>query len=337
MESKTNFRRKGRATIIDVGRVAGVSDATVSRALNKPDTVSEATRQRIDAAIIETGYVPNPVAKAMVSGRTYTVGALVPTLDHAIFSKFLNALEAELSTNGYGLVVAVTKGDPLREVEKAKKLLSMGVEGLIVSGLSHNEELVAQARRSTIPLVATSYFQPDSHIPAVGYDNETAAVLAAEHLIALGHEKIAVVHGPIRDNDRTRSRVRALKALPQPVTFFYHESSLDYAGGREAVENLPPEVTAILCLSDVLAMGALFKLQDLGVKVPDQLSVMGFDNMAASEFTSPTLTTIKLPITEMGTRTARAICEHLNTGTPIESEELQSTVVVRQSTASPSR
>ena len=116
MKSDTEFRRKGRATIIDVARVAGVSDATVSRALNKPETVSETTRQRIDDAVIETGYVPNPLAKAMVSGRTFTVGALVPTLDHAIFSKFLNALEAELSTNGYSLVVAVTEGDPVQEV-----------------------------------------------------------------------------------------------------------------------------------------------------------------------------------------------------------------------------
>ena len=332
MKSDTEFRRKGRATIIDVARVAGVSDATVSRALNKPETVSETTRQRIDDAVMETGYVPNPLAKAMVSGRTFTVGALVPTLDHAIFSKFLNALEAELSTSGYSLVVAVTEGDPVREVEKAKKLLGMGVEGLVVSGLSHNGELVTQAKRFAIPLVATSYFEPDSRIPTIGYDNEKAAKMAADYLLSLGHREIAIIHGPVEKNDRTRSRLKGLHAMTSSDAFDFIETSLDYAGGGAAVPRIREHISAILCLSDILAMGVLFKLQDLGVCVPDQVSVMGFDDMAPSEFTSPALTTLRLPIAEMGTQTARAICDHLKSAAPVLSQELVPKLVVRHST-----
>jgi LacI family transcriptional regulator len=333
MEPKTEVRRKGRATIIDVGRVAGVSDATVSRALNNPETVSKATRQRIDDAIIQTGYVPNPLAKAMVSGRTYTVGALVPTLDHAIFSKFLNTLEGELSTNGYSLVVAVTDGDPVREVEKAKKLLAMGVEGLVVSGLSHNAELVDQAHRFKIPLVATSYFEADSLLPTIGYDNEKAAQMAADHLISLGHHTIAVLHGPIQNNDRTRSRLKGLKEIQSPVSFEFIGTTLDYAGGSKAALKISNAASAVLCLSDILAMGVLFKLQDQGVRVPGDISLMGFDDMAPSEFLSPALTTLKLPIAQMGQATAVAICHYLKSGSAILSHELIPEIVIRRSTA----
>ncbi|WP_341367366.1 LacI family DNA-binding transcriptional regulator [Yoonia sp. BS5-3] len=333
MSQRSEFRRKGRATIIDVGRVAGVSDATVSRALNTPEKVSKATRQRVEHAIAETGYVPNPLAKAMVSGRTFTVGALVPTLDHAIFSRFLNALETELSHQSYNLVVAVTDGDNAVEVKKAEKLLSMGVEGLIVTGLSHNAELLARAQRAQVPLVATSYFEPTAALPTIGYDNERAAVLACDHLVALGHRNIAVIHGPVATNDRTRSRVDALRAMPPDIKLQFIETSLDYRGGGNAVTSWDPAVTAILCLSDVLAMGALFKLQAMGKQVPADVSLMGFDDMDVSAFLTPPLTTLHLPIAQMGRDAAQAVCRYLEEGTPIQSVELTARVAVRGSTA----
>lgn len=332
MNEPAAFRRKGRATILDVARVAGVSDATVSRALNKPETVSARTRDRVQAAIKDTGYVPNPLAKAMVSGRTFTVGALVPTLNHAIFSKFLNALEDTLSQSGFSLVVAVTEGDGAVEVEKARKLLAMGIEGLVVSGMTHNAGLVDECKRFAIPLVATSYYQPSAAIPTIGYDNEVAAKLAATHLAGLGHETVAVWHGPVADNDRTRSRLKGLKEVAEDtgLTFHFTETSLDYAGGAAA--QIDPSATALLCLSDVLAMGAMFTLQGQGVRVPDDLSVMGFDDMEPSAFLSPPLTTVRLPIADMGHTTGQAICDYLQAGQPIAPRELSADLVIRQST-----
>ena len=120
-------------------------------------------------------YLGHALAKAMVSGRSQTIGALIPTLDHAIFSKFLHTLESELSAQGFNLVVAVTNGNRDYEVSKAKKMLAMGVEGLIVSGLSHNDELTSEARRYGVPLVLTSYYQPDHAFPTIGYDNAKAS------------------------------------------------------------------------------------------------------------------------------------------------------------------
>ncbi len=310
-----------------------MSDATVSRALNRPETVSQTTRERIHAAIAETGYVPNPLAKAMVSGRTHTVGALVPTLDHAIFSKFLHALETELSAQSYNLVVAVTEGDNTLELEKAKKLLSMGVEGLIVSGLSHNGELLELAERAAVSLVATSYYEPEASLPTIGYDNEVAAKLALAHLTGLGHRKIAVIHGPVSSNDRTQSRLKGLHDAGNDIELHLIQTSLDYRGGGEALLQWDRSMTAILCLSDVLAMGALFKLEADGIQVPHDVSLMGFDNMDPSEFLTPPLTSLKLPIEDMGKSTAKAVCDHLQSGEPIASMELQTQLAVRSSTA----
>ncbi len=310
-----------------------MSDATVSRALNRPETVSQTTRERIHAAIAETGYVPNPLAKAMVSGRTHTVGALVPTLDHAIFSKFLHALETELSAQSYNLVVAVTEGDNTLELEKAKKLLSMGVEGLIVSGLSHNGELLELAERAAVSLVATSYYEPGASLPTIGYDNEVAAKLALAHLTGLGHRNIAVIHGPVSSNDRTQSRLKGLHDAGNDIDLHFIQTSLDYRGGGEALLQWDRSMTAILCLSDVLAMGALFKLQADGIQVPHDVSLMGFDNMDPSEFLTPPLTSLKLPIEDMGKATAKAVCDHLQSGEPIASIELHTQLAVRDSTA----
>lgn len=332
MTKASTFDRKGRATIVDVGRVAGVSDATVSRALNKPETVSAKTRARIEAAIAETGYVPNPLAKAMVSGRTYTIGALVPTLNHSIFSKFLHALESDLSDQGYNLVVAVTDADRDREVEKAKKLLAMGVEGLIVSGLSHNADLLREAARFAVPLIATSYYEPSAPLPTIGYDNKIVATQALAHLTALGHRRIAVAHGPVAGNDRTRSRIDALADPGEGASLTFYETTLDYAGGAAVVDRLEGPYSALLCLSDVLAVGALFQLRSLGKRVPEDISLMGFDDLDASQFTVPPLSTVRLPIQDMGRVTARAVCDFLDSGSPIAPRLLEAQVIARAST-----
>lgn len=333
MSTADEFRRKKRATIIDVGHAAGVSDATVSRALNRPETVSEATRQKVQQAIVATGYVPNALAKAMVSGRSQTIGALIPTLDHAIFSKFLHTLESELSAQGFNLVVAVTNGNRDYEVSKAKKMLAMGVEGLIVSGLSHNDELTSEARRYGVPLVLTSYYQPDHAFPTIGYDNAKASALALDHLVAHGHCKIAVVHGPLIGNDRTRSRIAGLQEHPAAAGLNLIETDLSYAGGAAAIDRLTPGETAVLCLSDVLAMGALFVCQSRGIAVPQDLSIMGFDDLDPSKFVTPSLTTLSLPIAQMGQHTAAAMADHLMTGRPIRSIELPVKLQARASVA----
>ncbi|MYI69541.1 MAG: LacI family transcriptional regulator, partial [Boseongicola sp. SB0673_bin_14] len=282
-----------RATLRDVAQMAGVSAATVSRVVNANALVSERTRVRVQAAIDALHFVPSAAARAINSGRTHVVGALVPTLDNAIFSRFLDALEEGLAGYGLSLVVATTKDDPDREAERARGLVDIGVEGLIVSGVTHSPVLDALIENRELPVVATSYFDPSYHLPTVGYDNERAARSALGLLRETGHQAIAVYHGPSAGNDRTRARLRAFRNDSR-AEFRFRAMPLDVLAASNAARHdfaEPSGTTAVLALSDVLAQGALFGLQTLGISVPGEVSVVGIDDLPSSAATTPALTT----------------------------------------------
>ena len=273
----TGFTKKKRANLRDVAKASNVSVATVSRVLNKSPLVSDETRGKVLTAIESLKFVPSAAARAINSGRTRMVGALLATLDNAIYSLFIDALENELGKFGLSLVVAATRGDEDVEAFQAQRLLDLGVEGLVVSGITHGAAFYALIERSNLPVVATSYYDPDYRLPTIGYDNAGIAKLSLEHLIDLGHRRIAVLHGPIHNNDRTRARIRGLGKRAD-VTLSFHETENQIASAGETAEaalkaTVPP--TALLCLTDVLAHGALFRCQNLGVSVPKDMSIIG--------------------------------------------------------------
>ncbi len=318
----------------DVARHAGVSVATVSRVLNGTSPVSVETRRRVEASVEALNFVPSPSARAINSGRTHIIGALVPTLDHAIFARYLHALEEELAMCGLSLVVATTGGDPDLEAKRAEDLMNLGIEGLIVSGITHSAAFEQGVRRRSLPVIATSYFAPGHDLPTIGYDNASIARMALDHLTALGHRNIAVLHGPVDTNDRTRARIAALQDKAPPEATFVERPLLYEAAADCAQEIFRQDsgVTALLCASDVLALGALFGLQSLGVAIPDSISVIGMEDLPASRSTSPALTSIQLPLDEMGRQTARALHRWIEEGTRPEAVHLPSRLVVRGST-----
>ena len=326
-----------RATLRDVAQMAGVSAATASRVVNANAVVSERTRVRVQAAIDALHFVPSAAARAINSGRTHVVGALVPTLDNAIFSRFLDALEEGLAGYGLSLVVATTKDDPDREAERARGLVDIGVEGLIVSGVTHSPVLDALIENRGLPVVATSYFDPSYHLPTVGYDNENAARSALGLLREAGHRAIAVYHGPSAGNDRTRARLRAFRNDPQ-VEFSFSAMPLDVLAASSAARRdfaEPSGITAVLALSDVLAQGVLFGLQTLGVSVPGEVSVVGIDDLPSSAATTPALTTVRLPVREMGQRAATALAKWVEDGMRPSPERLETKVMRPSSTLAP--
>lgn len=333
----TGAAEKRRVTLRDVAQMADVSTATVSRVLNGNALVSEGTRARVQAAIDALHFVPSAAARAINSGRTHVVGALVPTLDHAIFSRFLDALEDELAGYGLSLVVATTKEDPDREAERARGLVDIGVEGLIVSGVTRSPVLDALIERRDLPVVATSYFDPSYHLPTVGYDNERAARSALRLLQDGGHQAIAVYHGPSAGNDRTRARLKAFRNDPQSE-FRFRAMPLDVSAASDAARRdfaEPRRTTAVLALSDVLAQGALFGLQALGISVPGDVSVVGIDDLPSSAATTPALTTIHLPVREMGRKAATALAKWVEEGTRPSPERLDSKVMRASSSVAP--
>ena len=301
---------KKRANLRDVARVSGVSVATVSRVLNSPGLVQNKTRQRVEAVIEELGFVRNAAARAINSGRSRILGALVPTLDNDIFAMTLNAMENRLVELGFSLVVATTDEDPEKEALKARELLENGVEGLVLTGTTHIDALYKMLERWRVPAVVISCFDPKFRLPTIGYDNHFAASLAHDHLIACGHRRIAILHGPSDNNDRTLERLEAITRLKQTHLHDLFETALSVGGGAKAVQTIlagPQRYDAILCLSDVLAFGALNELQRAGLKVPEDISVIGIHDLPASKDTYPRLTTVHLPVRQMGRHAADAL------------------------------
>lgn len=325
---------KKRANLRDVARAASVSVATVSRVLNEPGVVKKDTREKVQAAISELRFVPSAAARAINSGRTRFVGALVPTLDNAIFARFLAALERKLAEYDLSLVVATTDSDLEVEAAKATGLIDIGAEGLIITGATHGAALHDLIERTSLPTIITSFFDAANPIPTIGYDNRAAARLALQHLIDLGHRRIAVVHGPVHNNDRTEARLAGLNELNWDGELTFYETEISLAGGSSSAESIcaaTAKPDAILCMSDVVALGVLFGLQNQGVSVPGDISMIGIDDLPSSAVSVPPLTTVHLPVSRMGEKAAVALARWISDDQKPSPERLDAALVERRS------
>ena len=327
---------KKRSNMRDVARQAGVSVATVSRVLNGTARVSRQTHERVRNAVEALQFVPSPAARSITSGRSHMVGALVPTLAHEIFARFLNEMEEDLSNSGFSLVVATTDYDREKEFRRARDLLNLGVEALIVSGLDHAPEFHALTERHRVPVISTSLYDATAPMPTIGYNNVKAAQSAFSYLTDAGHRKIAVLSGPIGDNDRTRERLRGLHGLSPEIDVWETGQSIEEAISLgTSVLASRPEVTALLCLSDIIAHGALQACKRQGLRVPEHISVIGIDDLPSSAYTDPPLTSVHLPVGRMGRTAAQAMVQWIETGVGATPKEIESHIKVRASVASP--
>ncbi|GMG83144.1 LacI family DNA-binding transcriptional regulator [Paralimibaculum aggregatum] len=328
-------RGKKRANLRDVARAAEVSVATVSRVLNTPDVVQAETRRRVEAAMAELHFVRSAAARAINTGRSKILGALIPTLDNAIFASTIDAIESRLGDFGLSLVVATTGEDPEVEARKAQGLLDIGVEGLFLSGITHHDTLHALIEHTAVPAVVISYYDANYHLPTIGYDNREAGRIALAHLVGLGHRRIAVVHNPAEHNDRTRERLAGFESAPADVVLTRFESALTVAGGARAAAMALASgapFDAFLCASDVQALGVLFELQRAGIAVPEAVSVMGLHDLPSAAVTAPRLSTVHLPAEEMGRRAAEAMADWVENEVPARPICLPTALKIREST-----
>lgn len=328
-------------TIEAVAAAAGVSTATVSRALNRPGAVREALRKRVERAVAQLGYVPNAGARSMMLRRSGTVGAIFPTVDNAIFAKAIDALQRRLSEADQQLLIATCDYDPEAEMRQAVNLVARGADALVLCGTGQRPELLEFLRQRGLPCVHVMSLSNDPALVTVGFDNAGAMAQAARYLLDLGHRRIAMLAGITQDNDRAAARVAgvrsALKAAGLALPAYrLVERRYGIAAARDGFRALmaqKPAPTAILCGNDVLAFGALLEAQRMGVDVPKALSIVGFDDLELANQLQPPLTTVRVPADEVWRTAADRLLSGLR-GEPVPHRtEIEVSLVVRGSTA----
>jgi len=334
---------RSKAKLDDVARVAGVSLATASRALSAPHLLKPATLLRVQDAARLLGYMPHGAARALASRRTHTIGAVIPTLDNAIFANSTQALQRELGEHDYQLLLGSHEYDPEREVKVTRALLERGVDGLVLVGTDHSPELYQLLVGFRSPYVLTWSLDESGHHHCVGFNNREVGARVAQYLYNLGHREFAMISGFTAHNDRARNRIigvrealtaRGIVLAPQRVV----ETSFSVQSGREALHAVLRSAvrpSAVICGNDILAQGALIEAHALGIDVPGALSITGVDDMELSTHMPPGLTTVRIPTAEIGRRAAQHILARLNGEKTETRTELAVELIVRGSTAPP--
>lgn len=333
-------RQSPRPTLHDVARRAEVSASTVSRSLTVPEKVRPEVRQRVREVIAELGYTPDGVARALVSRRTDTIGAIIPTLDNAIFATVIQTLQNKLTRKGRTLLLAASDYQPEQEYDQIEKLLVRGIDGLMLTGEARDPAIYRLLEQHHIRYVCTYVHHPDSPHPTIGFANRRAMAKVVGYLHDLGHRSFAMIAGITKGNDRAAERVAgAQEALSQrglaldPSRIL--EQPYSIVAGREAFRRLcsgSDRPTAIVCGNDVLALGALLEATALGCRVPEDVSITGFDDLDLAREIGPGLTTVHAPLEEMGRLTAEYLLTTEVTDDPPLHVELPAELVVRGST-----
>ena len=339
---RASRRRSNRVRVEDVALAAGVSGATVSRALNRTGAVSEDIRRRIDQAVAELGYVPNGAARALASQKAHAIGAVVPTIENTNFAITAEAAQRRLVEAGYNFLVASTAYSPEREADHVQSLVAHGVDGIILVGAQRDPQIIEFLNARRVPYVVTWTLTHDD-TPSVGFDNAEAARRLANHLLDLGHRQIAVIAGLTRNNDRAAARLegvrRALgeRGLEVPKEMLI-ERPYRIAEGQfalRALVSMTPWPTAIICGNDQLALGALVECGRRGIAVPRDLSIVGFDDLEFAGQIAPSLTTIHVPAEEIGLRAAEYLLARI-AGQPVATTtEVAVNLIVRESSGPP--
>ena len=309
-----------RATVVkldDVARAAGVSPSTVSRVLNGTAVVSEAKKKAIDEAIERLGFVPNPVARGLAGGRTLSIGVITQAIDSPFYGIALRGIQDQLDPAGYSALFVNGNWNAEAEARCIEVLRARRVDGIIVlTGRLPDQALKACAR--TVPVVVTGRTLKAPGLFSLNFDNFEGGRLATQHLIALGHRDIAFITGDPDHADaieRQRGYRAALEAAGIPydpalvVPGAYHEVSGLLAVGR--LLDSQRKFTAIFAANDQMACGVTLGLQRRGLRVPEDVSLVGFDDLPTSVYAIPPLTTVHQPAYELGQLAASAMLQLL--------------------------
>ena len=337
-------------SIKEVAQLAGVSIATVSRCINKPEKVTEKTRLKVEDAIAQTGYSPNTLAQSFRRGRTNLVMVVLPSVGDPFFERVMRGIRSEARANGSSIVVQEARPNVMTADEIGALLVSRQTDGIILlaSMSPFGTEVLSARNRGRLPIViGCETVSPELvGLPSVQVDNVAAAREATNYLIEQGHERIAMIYGHA-SSLLTRDRELGYRAAMQEAGLAIEdgwvvEGRMTIAGARGSTLGLLGHArrpTAVFCANDEMAIGALHEIRAAGLEIPADISVIGFDDVRYAEVTVPPLTTISQPAVEIGKRAMDRLCrriEHDNQGAG-EPEIVPHKLVIRESVGPPPR
>ena len=307
---QTDKRR--RATLSDVAARAGVSAVTVSRVLRKPEMVSADLRERVEKAVGELAYVPNQLASALASARTGTIGVVVPSFTNGVFGDYLRGIHDILVPAGFQVLVLNSRYLKGAEERAIATLVGQHPEAIILTGIDQTETARRHLRQSAVTVVQTMELADDPIDINIGLSQRAAGYAATRHLIGLGHRVVGQMSVPLdaRAVQRLAGYRHAMdEAGLEPITTSIERPS-SFPLGSELFGELHerrPDMTAIFCGNDNLALGSLFECQRRGIRVPEDVSIVGFNDLEFSATAHPALTTVATPRYEIGRRSAEIV------------------------------
>lgn len=334
-------------SIKHVAKLAGVSISTVSRCLNSPEQVKPKTLAAVQSAIDETGYAPNALARNFRRGKTGLILVVLQSVGLPFWEGVMRGINGVARETGYSILIRETASSQPELDDYCKMVMSKEADGIIVlaspSPISGTSNFSTQARRTPIVLGCENVTDEMAHIPSVRVDNRRAASEATQYLLQLGHQRIGFIagsRGSLLTRDRERGYLDAMKASPrgeQRDWVVNGDQTID--GARRATRkllSLPEAPTAIFCANDEMAMAAIFEVKRRGLRVPEDISVVGFDDTRYAAIMDPPLTTVVQPTEEIGERTMRRLISAIEGHDIGEAPEIvEHRLIVRDSTAPP--
>lgn len=306
------------ATIYEVSELAGVSLATVSRVINGNAKVSDKTKEKVTSAMNELGYRPNSIAQSLASSTSNSVGVLVSELHGPFFGQMMSGIESELRHQGKHVIITTGHLEEKREKDGIDFLLSRNCDALILHVEAVSDEYLIQLSKGKVPIVIINRFIEELADNCIHLNNELGGYLATQSMIEMGHKSIAYISGPTSKLD-SNQRLEGHKRALQDAGLNYNEElvtvgDFQQSGGSYGItelftKNIP--FSAVVCGNDEMASGAMATARAHNKQLPDDLSIIGFDNIVYSGYLYPTLTTIDYPINKMGHMAAQHILKHV--------------------------
>ncbi len=329
-------------TIREVAQRAGVSYATVSHVINNTRFVSDETRARVQQAMSELNYRPNAIARSLRNGRTNSIGMILPDSSNPYFAEIGRAIEDEAFNHGYSIILCNMELDPDKENFYVDVLIKKQVDGIIFVATGDQLPLLDILRSYHIPVVMIDRDLPEVEVDTIITDNPLGGYLATRHLLELGHRRIACITGPSSNITPSAGRITGYRRALEEAGISYEDKIVRLGdfhprSGMEITDQFlrePNPPTAIFACNDLMALGAIRAARKAGLQVPDELSIVGFDNIDLANYTNPPLTTISQEQSHLGVWATQTLVRRI-TGAhlPYLKETLPTRLIERESTA----